>query len=112
MTSDEPLSPTATRHATCGANAEPGGDELCGEPTTLLVFLTCDRRHARLVPCCDDHTRIALALREPGAITSCLLCEELTGVDEPMTISSVEPWDPHHPVFEDIERTRRELEAL
>lgn len=112
MTIDEPLSPTAARHATCMADAEPGSDVVCGAATTLLLTLTCDRGHYRLVSVCDEHGLIALTLTEPGALSHCALCEELTGIASPMTLSSTDEWDPHHPGIEDAERTRQELEEL
>jgi hypothetical protein len=84
---------TVQRFATCAANAFPGGPR-CGEPTTRLLILTCAAEHGKLVSTCDVQAAIAEELTEPGALSVCGLCEDVTGTAEPMTIASVEPWDP------------------
>jgi hypothetical protein len=84
-----PLHPTVERFAT--GMAGPDAGPLCDDPTTLLL-LTCPAGHRRLVAACSEH----------GALSACALCEDLTG--------SAEPWNPEHPVLNDIERTRRKLD--
>ena len=101
---------TAPNFSTCAANASPGGLR-CGEPTTLLLVLTCRAEHGKLASTCDLHAAIAQDLSEPGALSVCGLCEELTGTAEPMTIASVEPWYPdHHQGMADVERTPAEMD--
>jgi hypothetical protein len=106
-----PLNETAERYSRCMADAWPGGPT-CGGTATLLLVLTCGARHCRLVAACNVHAAIAKGLTEPGALSPCALCEDLTGTAEPMILASVERWDPEHPAITDAERTRRELEAL
>ena len=82
-----------SRFSTCAAHDSPGGPR-CGEPTTRLLVLTCADGHGKLVSTCDVHAAIAQELTEPGAVSVCGLCEDVTGTAEPMTIVSVEPWAP------------------
>src|SRR3954451_6879484 len=63
--------------------------------------------HCRLVAACNVHAAIAQDLTDPGALSPCALCEDLTGTAEPTTLPSVEPWNPEHPAITDAERTRR-----
>jgi hypothetical protein len=88
-----PLDETTERFATCAAYVSPGGPR-CGEPTTRLLVMTCAAEHGKLASTCDVHAAVAQELTEPGAVSVCGLCEDLTGTAEPMTIVSVEPWAP------------------
>ncbi len=88
-----PSGGTAQRFATCAALASPGGPR-CGEPTSRLLMLTCAAEHGKLAGTCELHATIAQELTQPGALSVCGLCEDLTGTAEPMTIAGVEPWDP------------------
>ena len=86
-----PSNETASRFSTCMAAAFPDGP-ICGAPTTALLSLTCAAEHYRLVATCDEHTAAARELTRPGALASCALCEDLTGVDEPMTLAVIDPF--------------------
>lgn len=90
------MNQAAPQFSTCAAHALPGGPR-CGEPTTRLLVLTCAAEHGKLVSTCDVHAATAQGLTEPGALSVCGLCEDLTGTAEPMTIASVEPWYPDSP---------------
>ncbi len=88
-----PSGETTERFATCAAHVTPGGPR-CGQPTTRLLIMTCAAEHGKLAGTCDVHAAVAQELTEPGAVSVCGLCEDVTGTAEPMTIVSVEPWAP------------------
>jgi hypothetical protein len=69
-------------------------------------------RARKLVSTCDAHAAIAQDLSEPGALSVCGLCEDLTGTAEPMTIASVEPWDSDHQGTAGVKRIPEEIDDL
>jgi hypothetical protein len=56
--------------------------------------MTCPAEHGKLAGTCDVHAAVAQELTEPGTVSVCGLCEDVTGTAGPMTIVSVEPWAP------------------
>ncbi len=85
-----PSGGTAQRFATCAALASPGGPR-CAEPTTRLLILTCAAEHGKLAGSCEVHATIAQELTQPGALSVCGLCEDLTGSTPAMVIGSAVP---------------------